>query len=108
MDHLDQFVLEVRRFIRAIIIGRQSHCTDKHIAYLERELDSERDIVSGYRSRNYAQEQELKEANRKIYELNQKQRELERVISKIPPEVLQQLAQQEKEARKRKAKGWER
>lgn len=86
----------------------QLQSTDKHIAYLERELDSERDIVSGYRSRNYAQEQELKEANRKIYELNQKQRELERVISKIPPEVLQQLAQQEKEARKRKAKGWER
>lgn len=86
----------------------QLQSTDKHIAYLERELDSERDIVSGYRSRNYAQEQELKEANRKIYELNQKQRELERMISKIPPEVLQQLAQQEKEARKRKAKGWER
>ena len=86
----------------------QLQSTDKHIAYLERELDSERDIVSGYRSRNYAQEQELKEANRKIYELNQKQRELERVISKIPPEVLQQLAQHEKEARKRKAKGWER
>lgn len=85
-----------------------AYLKSRGIAYLERELDSERDIVSGYRSRNYAQEQELKEANRKIYELNQKQRELERVISKIPPEVLQQLAQQEKEARKRKAKGWER
>ena len=46
----------------------QLQSTDKHIAYLERELDSERDIVSGYRSRNYAQEQELKEANRKALE----------------------------------------
>ena len=46
----------------------QLQSTDKHIAYLERELDSERDIVSSYRSRNYAQEQELKEANRKALE----------------------------------------
>ena len=49
-----------------------------------------------YRSINYEHELELKQANRKIYELNQKQKELEKVISKIPPEVLQQMAQQEK------------
>ena len=69
---------------------------------------SGRDSNSNYRSINYEQELELKQANRKIYELNQKQKELEKVISKIPPEVLQQMAQQEKEARKRKSKGWER
>ena len=86
----------------------QLQSTDKHIAYLERELVSERDSNSNYRSINYEQELELKQANRKIYELNQKQKELEKVISKIPPEVLQQMAQQEKEARKRKSKGWER
>lgn len=86
----------------------QLQSTDKHIAYLERELFSERDSNSNYRSINYEQELELKQANRKIYELNQKQKELEKVISKIPPEVLQQMAQQEKEARKRKSKGWER
>ena len=79
-----------------------------HIAYLERELFSERDSNAGYRSKNYEQELELKQANRKIYELNRKQKELEKVISRIPPEVLQQMAQLEKEARKRKSKGWER
>ena len=35
MDHLDKFVLEVRRFIRTIIIGSQRHCTDKNIAYTD-------------------------------------------------------------------------
>ena len=86
----------------------QLQSTDRHIAYLERELFSERDSNAGYRSKNYEQELELKEANRKIYELNRKQKELEKVISRIPPEVLQQMAQLEKEARKRKSKGWER
>lgn len=86
----------------------QLQSTDKHIAYLERELFSERDSNSNYRSKNYEQELELKDANRKIYELNRKQKELEKVIAKIPSEVLQQLAQQEKEARKRQSKGWDR
>lgn len=86
----------------------QLQSTDKHIAYLERELFSERDSNSNYRSKNYEQELELKDANRKIYELNRKQKELEKVIAKIPQEVLQQLAQQEKEARKRQSKGWDR
>ena len=53
----------------------QLQSTDKHIAYLERELFSERDSNSNYRSINYEQELELKQANRKIYELNQKQKE---------------------------------
>lgn len=51
----------------------QLQSTDKHIAYLERELHSERSNNSNYRDMNYEKEQELQEANYKIYELNQKQ-----------------------------------
>ena len=75
--------------------------TDKHIDYLERELLSERNLNSDYRSKNYEQELALKEANRSIYDLNRKQKELERLVSQIPPEVLEQLAQREKQNRKR-------
>ena len=86
----------------------QLQSTDKHIAYLEKELRGVRNMNANYRNMNYEQEQELQEANDKIYELNLKQKELEKVISKIPPEILQQMAQQEKEARKRKMKERER
>lgn len=79
----------------------QLKSTDKHIAYLERELLGERNLNSDYRSKNYEQELALKEANRKIYELNRRQKELDKVISLIPPEVLQQMVQREKEQRKR-------
>lgn len=89
-------------------LTKQLESTDQHIAYLERELFSERDLNSNYRSKNYEQELELKQANRRLYELNQRQKELEKTISKIPPEVLQRLAEQEKEARKRKSEGWDR
>lgn len=89
-------------------LKKQLQSTDEHIAYLERELLTERNLTSKFRSKNYEQELELKQANRRLYELNGRQKELERTISKIPPEVLQQLAEQEKEARKRKSKGWER
>lgn len=75
--------------------------TDKHIDYLEWELLSERNLNSDYRSKNYEQELALKEANRSIYDLNRKQKELERLVSQIPPEVLEQLAQREKQNRKR-------
>ncbi len=86
----------------------QLQSTDKHIAYLESELLSERNVTSRYRSKNYEQELDLQEANNKIYELNRKQKELEKVISQIPPEVLQRMAQQEREERKKRNKGWER
>lgn len=86
----------------------QLQSTDKHIAYLEKELRGMQRSNSDYRNLNYEQEKELEEANYKIYELNQKQKELEKVISKIPPEVLQQMAQKEKEARKKQAKSLER
>lgn len=89
-------------------LKKQLESTDRHIAYLENELVDERNINSKFRSKNYEQELELKQANRRLYELNQRQKELEKTISQIPPEVLQRLAEQEKEARKRKSKGWER
>ena len=74
--------------------------TDKHISYLERELLGSRNYNENLRSKNYEQELALKDANRSVYELNRKQKELERVVSQIPPEVLERLAREEKLRRK--------
>ncbi len=86
----------------------QLKATDSKIAYLERTVDEWRD---DYRSlRGYAQEKEdeLYKANKSLFDLNQKQKQLESLISKIPPEVLNEIAQAERKARKERHKGWER
>ena len=69
--------------------------TDKHISYIEKELHSQRDVTEQYRSKNYEQELKIEEANDKIYELNRKQKELEKVISVVPPDLLEQLRSNE-------------
>lgn len=74
--------------------------TDKHISYIEKELHSQRDVTERYRSKNYEQELKIEEANDKIYELNRKQKELENVISVVPPDLLEQLVRDEKQRRK--------
>lgn len=89
-------------------LTKQLESTDKHIAYLERELYAERDQNSDYRSKNYEQELALKKANRSLYELNRRQKELEQLVSRIPPEILQQMNEAERQARKKRSKGWER
>lgn len=89
-------------------LKKQLESTDKHIAYLESELLDERNLNSRYRSKNYGQELDLEKANRTIYELNKKQKELEKVISLVPPELLKQLEEAEKKARKQRNRGWSR
>jgi len=75
--------------------------TDKQIADLERQLKNERaDSLAGWRS-SQRKAQELEEANYKLYQLNRKQKQLEKTISQIPPELLKQLAQNEREARRK-------
>lgn len=74
--------------------------TDKQIADLERQLKNERaDSLAGWRP-SQRKAQELEEANYKLYQLNRKQKQLEKTISRIPPELLKQLARNEREARK--------
>ena len=86
----------------------QLKTTDDHIKYLETTLSDESERVRYYRSDNYEKELTIKEQNQKLYELNEKQKQLEKLVSKIPPDLLEQIRIREIEDRKRRRKGWER
>lgn len=74
--------------------------TDKQIADLERELEFVTDGRAMAWEANKDYQKELEEANDKLYQLNREQKKLERIISQIPPELLAQLAKNERETRK--------
>jgi hypothetical protein len=86
----------------------QLKATDSKIAFLERTVDQSRDEIRSLRGRVTEKEDELYKANRSLFDLNQKQKKLDALISKIPPEVLEQIAQAEKKARKERNRGLER
>ncbi len=85
----------------------QLKATDSRIAFLERAVNKSR---SEYRSlEDYVNEKEdeLIYANRSLFELNQKQKQLESVISRIPPELLKEITLSEMKARKERNYEWE-
>ena len=86
----------------------QLKATDNKIAFLERAVDQSRDEYRSLRGYVKEKEDELYKANRSLFELNQKQKQLEAVIFRIPPDMLQRIAAAEKKARKERSKGWER
>ena len=86
----------------------QLKATDDKIAYLERAKER---LQTDYRSLEKdanKQEYDLFRANKALLELNQKQKKLEAIISKIPPKLLDQIRQQELSERKERNRGWER
>jgi len=83
----------------------QLKTTDKHIEALERELKAEFKINKMYQSKTYTQELEIDKLNNALYELNAKQKKLEKVISLIPPELLEQLVKTEQQNRRTRNTG---
>ena len=86
----------------------QLKSTDQKIKSLERSVEIERSNVTWFRKENDKMETAIWEKNQELLELNRKQKELEKLISKIPPELLEQIRQQEIQARKKRERGWER
>ena len=86
----------------------QLKATDDHIKWLESALSDESDSTTYYRNANYEKELTIQEQNRKLFELNQKQKQLDKIISKIPPDLLEQIRKNELTARKEKSRGWDR
>ncbi len=78
----------------------QLKTTDKHIESLEKELKTEFKINKMYQSKTYTQELEIDKLNNALYELNAKQKKLEKIISLIPPELLERLVKAEQQNRK--------
>ena len=86
----------------------QLKMTEKHVADLERELGDRNSTISYYRRENQERVQEIDKLEEKVLELQYQQKRLQEQISKIPPEVLQMLAERERKARKERDKSWER
>ena len=82
-------------------LKEQLKATDKQISYLEGTVDIERQNTRYFKNENAEKGEVIREKNQQLYELNRKQKELERIISLIPPEVLEQIRRREIEARRK-------
>lgn len=82
-------------------LKEQLKATDKQISYLEGTVDIERQNTRYFKNENAEKGEVIREKNQQLYELNRKQKELERIISLIPPEALEQIRRREIEARKK-------
>ena len=79
----------------------QLQMTDKYIANLEEGLKQMDEVLDRKNDTIYDQKEEINQLKEKVWELNQVQRKLQKVIEKIPPKVMEQLQAEEK-ARRRK------
>ena len=82
-------------------LKEQLKATDKQISYLEGTVDLERQNTRYFKNENAEKGEVIREKNQQLYELNRKQKELERIISLIPPEVLEQIRRREIETRRK-------
>ena len=89
-------------------MSEQLKATEKHIKHLEGSVSIEKDNTAYFKSECAEKEKTIQEQNQELYDLNRKQKELEKVISRIPPEVLERIKQEELQARKQRQKGWDR
>lgn len=76
-----------------------------YIESLKRDVLDQKDISKYWKGKSDELEDAIFERDLKIRELNERQRKLEKVISKIPPEILAEMEKREREARKRRS--WE-
>lgn len=91
------------RYAPAMVkLQEQLKATDKQIKYLEGSVDIERQNTAYYKSENAEKEEIIWEKNQQLLELNRKQKELQKVISRIPPEILEQFTHE------RNRGGWDR
>lgn len=68
-------------------IGKQSAYIDS----LKKKIGQESDYAGRLRDEKYAEELKVQKANQKIFELQRTNQQLERLLRKIPPEVLEEL-----------------
>ena len=86
----------------------QVKSTDQKIKYLERSVEIERSNTAYFKNESKEKDDVIWEKNQELFELNRKQKELEKLISKIPPELFEQIRQQELRERRQRERGWER
>lgn len=82
---LSAWLPEAEKFSREI--GKQSAYIDS----LKKKIGQESDYAGQLRDEKYAEELKVQKANQKIFELQRTNQQLERLLRKIPPEVLEEL-----------------
>ena len=82
---LSAWLPEAEKFSREI--GKQSAYIDS----LKKKIGQESDYAGRLRDEKYAEELKVRKANQKIFELQRTNQQLERLLRKIPPEVLEEL-----------------
>ena len=82
---LSAWLPEAEKFSREI--GKQSAYIDS----LKKKIGQESDYAGRLRDEKYAEELKVQKANQKIFELQRTNQQLERLLRKIPPEVLEEL-----------------
>lgn len=81
----------------------QLHSTDKRIQYLEKELMESDRRNEKLEDKNYVLSEDIKELNYSLYELNRKQKELQKLVNLIPEDMLKELVRKEKTARRKQS-----
>ena len=81
---------EVEKFSKEI--GRQQAYIDS----LKEQIGQEADYAGRMRDEKYAEELKVRKANQKIFELQRSNEQMGRLLSKIPPEVLEELQKNNK------------
>ena len=62
-----------------------------YIDSLKKKIGQESDYAGQLRNEKYAEELKVQKANQKIFELQRTNQQLERLLGKIPPKVLEEL-----------------
>lgn len=85
LEMLTAWLPEAEKFSREI--GKQSAYIDS----LKSQIGQEADYAEQMRNGKYAEELKVREANKKIFELQRTNAQMERVLKKIPSEVLEEI-----------------
>ena len=89
---------DVEKFSKEI--GKQQAYIDS----LKEQIGQESDYAGRMRDEKYEQELKVQKANQRIFELQRTNEQMGRLLSKIPPEVLEELQRNRQKQIKRKVK----
>lgn len=85
LELLASWLPEMEKFSKEI------HKQDSYIESLKAKIGEEADYAGRMRDEKYAEELKVQKANQRIFELQKTNQQMERLLKKIPPEVLDEI-----------------
>lgn len=90
LELLASWLPEMEKFSKEI------HKQDRYIESLKAKIGEEADYAGRMRDEKYAEELKVQKANQRIFELQKTNQQMERLLKKIPPEVLDEIKKSNK------------